>query len=301
MAKLTIGLPVYNGATLLARSIEHLLAQTFTDFTLILNDNASTDNTAEICVDFARRDTRICYFRNPETVCWNANFRIVLERAKSPYFMWATHDDVWLPRFAEENIALLDEHPNACCAVSKIVYFRGDGYRVMAPDTGPLTGTPAERIQTFLRVMHNCGRLYGVYRTDALRASFPAGLHLYGTDWLVVALTLLHGDHLEVNEVLLEREAHNFGHYIHKFGRTDGFMPTWFDWVIPMRRFNSELRARLPKAVWRGILPALLYINFRQCGLMLENRVPALKSATRPVRSIAANMFHRRWRAKHAE
>lgn len=298
MVRLTIGLPVYNGSALLARSLDHLLAQTFEDFVLIINDNASTDGTAAICEEYLRRDSRIRYFRNPDNVCWNENFRITLDRAKSPYFMWATHDDIWRPGFAEENIALLDANPNACCCVSKIVYFRDDGYRFTAPDTCPLTGAPEERIRTFLRVMHNCGRLYGVYRTDALRASFPAGLHLYGTDWLVVALTLLQGDHLEVSEALLEREAHNFGHYIHNFGRTDDFTPTWLDWVIPLRRFNRELRLRLPTQVWKKTLPALVYLNLRQCGLMLESRVPAVKSATRPVRNIAAILFHRRWRAQ---
>jgi hypothetical protein len=106
---------------------------------------------------------------------------------------------------------------------------------------------------------------------------------------------------MEVNEVLLEREAQTFGHYLHRFGRIDGFTPTWLDWALPMRRFNVRLRAHLPKSVWGGILPALLYINLRQIGLMLENRVPALKGATRPVRNIAANLFHRRWRAKHRE
>jgi glycosyltransferase involved in cell wall biosynthesis len=301
MAKLTIGLPVYNGAAHLARSIEHLLAQTFTDFVLILNDNASTDTTAEICADFARRDSRICYFRNPETVHWNENFRIVLERADSPYFMWATYDDIWLPRFAEENIALLEQHPNACCAVSKIIYFRNDGYRITAPDNGPLTGAPAERIQTFLRLMHNCGRLYGVYRTETLRASFPKGLRVYGTDWLVVALTLLRGDHLEVNEVLLEREANRIGHYIHRFGRTDDFSPTWLDWLVPLRRFNREMRSRLPKPVWKKIRPALVYLNLRQCALMLETRLPVVRSLIRPLRKTTAMLFHRRWRTERSK
>lgn len=300
MTMLTIGLPVYNGANLLARSIEHLLAQTFTDFVLILNDNASTDATPEICAEYVRRDSRVRYFRNPETVCWNENFRITLERAETPFFMWATHDDIWLPRFAEKNIAILDAHPEACCSVSRIVYFTPEGERELAPDTEPLTGTTVERIKRLFMVMNNCGRLYGIYRTEALLASFPAGMHFYAADWLVVALTLLHGDHLEVREDLLEREAQSFGHYIHRFGWTDGFTPTWLDWAVPMRRFNSELRARVPRSVWRGILPALLYLNLRQCSLMLENRVPALKGATRPMRNVAANLFHRRWRAKHA-
>jgi glycosyltransferase involved in cell wall biosynthesis len=301
MTRLTIGLPVYNGANLLARSIENLLKQTFTDFVLVLNDNASTDGTAEICAAYARRDQRVQYYRNAETVSWNENFRITLERAQTPYFMWATHDDIWLPRFAEENIALLDANPKAVCSVSKIIYFSPSGERKLAADTGPLTGTPAERIKRLFMLMDSCGRLYGVYRTDALRASVPAGLHIYAADWLFVALTLLYGDHLEVEEVLLEREAQAFGHYIHRFGRTDGFTPTWLDWAVPMRRFNNELRTRLPQDVWRAVLPGLVYLNLRQCGLMLENRVPAVKNATRPLRNLAANLFHRRWRASHAD
>src|ERR1700753_2541900 len=93
--KLTIGLPVYNGASTLARALEGLLAQTFDDFVLILNDNASTDATAEICAEFVRRDPRVRYFRSTETVPWNENFRSVLFRADTPYFMWATYDDIW--------------------------------------------------------------------------------------------------------------------------------------------------------------------------------------------------------------
>ncbi len=300
MPKLTIGLPVYNGGGLLARSLDNLLAQTFTDFVLIINDNASTDETAAICAEYVKRDPRVRYFRNAETVSWNENFRITLGRAETPYFMWATHDDIWLPRFAEANVALLEANPGAACSVSKIVYFTLGGARNLAPDTGPLTGTPSERIRRLFLLMHNCGRLYGVYRTEALKASFPTDLHLFGTDWLVVALTLLHGDHLEVNEVLLEREAQPFGHYVQRLGRIDRFEPRWVDRMFPLHRFNVELRKRLPRNVWRDVASAVAYLNARQSALMMEHRLPFLKSLMTPMRSLAADLFHRRWRAKHA-
>ena len=56
--KVSIGLPVYNGSRYLAASIDSLLAQTFTDFELILSDNASSDETESICRRYAEQDER---------------------------------------------------------------------------------------------------------------------------------------------------------------------------------------------------------------------------------------------------
>jgi glycosyltransferase involved in cell wall biosynthesis len=296
MPRLTIGLPVYNGAELLGRSLDRLLAQTFTDFVLDINDNASTDATADICADYARRDPRVRVHRNTTNVPWHRNFGTVLARADTPYFMWATHDDLWAPRFAEANIAELDAHPEAVCSVSKIIYFTLEGQRDVAPDTQPLHGIPAARIKTLLATMHNCGRLYGVYRTDILKRSFPGDVSIYGFDWLVVALTLLYGDHLEVPEVLLEREAQSYGHYVRRFGKTDRFAPDLLDWIVPLRGFDRELHRRIPAEVWSEIRGALYYLNLRQSALMLEGRLPMVGPLTRPVRTLVANMFHRRWR-----
>ena len=51
--RLTLGLPVYNGERFLAASLDALLAQTFTDFELIISDNGSTDRTSEIAQHYA--------------------------------------------------------------------------------------------------------------------------------------------------------------------------------------------------------------------------------------------------------
>ena len=57
--RLSIGLPVFNGQDYLASAIESILAQTYSDFELIISDNASTDNTPAICDEYARRDNRV--------------------------------------------------------------------------------------------------------------------------------------------------------------------------------------------------------------------------------------------------
>ena len=61
--KVSIGLPVYNGEKTIKKSINSLLSQTFRDFELIISDNASDDETSNICKGFSLKDPRIKYIR----------------------------------------------------------------------------------------------------------------------------------------------------------------------------------------------------------------------------------------------
>jgi glycosyltransferase involved in cell wall biosynthesis len=297
MTSLAIGLPVYNGAKTLAHSLDNLLAQTHRDFVLLISDNASTDATAEICAEYARRDARIRYFRQEKNLVWNEHFRFLLMQARTPYFMWATYDDIWLPRFAEANIAELEGHPEAVCCVSKVAYFEIGGPDKVAPDTGAITGTPGQRIAYFFRTIESCGRLYGVYRTKALQESFPPGMLMYAADWLVVALTFLHGDHLEVDEVLLRREASwPHGHYHQAVGRGAAWSPRWFEKFFPLHRLRRGLRERLPEAVWKEVRGSLAYLELRALAAVPEAYFPALHPVLTPLRRMAAKLTHGRWR-----
>ena len=77
----SIGLFVYNGERFIEQSLRSILNQTFTDFELIVSDNASTDRTAEIVEAFAKRDDRICYYRNEKNMGAGWNARRVYELA----------------------------------------------------------------------------------------------------------------------------------------------------------------------------------------------------------------------------
>ena len=93
--KVSIGMPVYNGEKFIRDAINSLLAQTFTDFELIISDNCSTDDTGSICQEYANIDSRIKYIRQPLNMGAIANFEYVLHVSQSDYFMWAACDDVW--------------------------------------------------------------------------------------------------------------------------------------------------------------------------------------------------------------
>ena len=76
--RISVGMPVYNGDAYLELAILAALDQTFTDFELIISDNASTDRTEEICRDFAARDSRILYLRNSENIGAAKNYNKLL-------------------------------------------------------------------------------------------------------------------------------------------------------------------------------------------------------------------------------
>ncbi|MEM6891420.1 MAG: glycosyltransferase family 2 protein, partial [Pseudomonadota bacterium] len=80
--RLTIGLPVYNGANYLAEAVTSILSQDFEDFELIISDNASDDDTADICRDFAARDKRVRYERQVVNVGAAPNYNLLLPLAR---------------------------------------------------------------------------------------------------------------------------------------------------------------------------------------------------------------------------
>jgi len=106
--QVSIGMPVYNGEPFIREALDSLLAQTFTDFELIISDNASTDGTEAICREYAAKDDRIRYVRQPENRGALANFQFVLDEAAGEYFMWAAADDWWSENWLSENVAKIE-------------------------------------------------------------------------------------------------------------------------------------------------------------------------------------------------
>ena len=94
LPQISIGMPIYNGEQFLHQRLESILSQTFTDFELIISDNASTDSTGKICEEYARKDHRIRYIRQEKNIGALLNFNFVLKEAKFNYFVWMASDDI---------------------------------------------------------------------------------------------------------------------------------------------------------------------------------------------------------------
>lgn len=106
---LTIGVPLYNAARTMRRTLDAALAQTSGDFELLISDNASTDDTEAISREYARVDARVRYVRQPRNLGAIGNFSYVLEHSEGEYFSWLAGDDYYeRPSHLESLRARLD-------------------------------------------------------------------------------------------------------------------------------------------------------------------------------------------------
>lgn len=205
---LTIGLPVYNGEEYLAQSMDALLGQTFTDFELIISDNASTDRTAEICRSYADRDPRIRSVRQRVNIGAAPNHNVLVPMARGRYFKWASHDDLYRPTLLERCVAALEERPDHVLAHAWDAIVDPDGEIVLEVPYTLETDDPdpAVRLRSLLRTPGG-NDFYGVIRTDVLRRVGPHRTY-YNADRTFMAGLVLQGRFHQVPEVLYLRRDH---------------------------------------------------------------------------------------------
>jgi glycosyltransferase involved in cell wall biosynthesis len=266
----SVGMPVYNREASVGRAIESVLAQTFTDFELVVSDNASTDGTEVICQGYAARDARIRYTRHPALISGFQNFRFVLEAARAPYFMWLPADDYVEPRLLEQAVAVLDARADVVCAAPAAEFLEADGRRRPAEGSFPLLGSVRDNLCRFLADPSDNSRFYGVYRRAAVHRVLP-GEAYYGFDWVVAAGTLLHGRHVELPGTLLVREANDPMKYTRMI---DTIATGPLDRLLPLARFTRALLFGLRVPPHPRVLWALLRLNVIHHVLYCQYRYP---------------------------
>ena len=117
--------PFLNAERFLREAVESVLAQTFTDWDLILVDDGSSDASSAIARDYASHDPRIRVLEHPnhENRGTAASRNLVLSNA-SEFIAPLDSDDVWDPRKLEEQVAILREHPTAALVYGSPIYWR---------------------------------------------------------------------------------------------------------------------------------------------------------------------------------
>lgn len=209
--RVSIGLPVYNGERYLSHAIDSLLAQTFTDFELIISDNASSDRTEEICRSHAANDERVHYFRNEQNIGAIPNLNRTFELATGQYFMGAAHDDMWAPTFVARCVAVLDTRPDVVLAYARATIIDEDGHPVSA-DEEPVFRTdvssPHVRFHDLVRTPHRCFQIFGIMRASAMAKAPPRGTYT-SSDIVLLAELGLMGPFHEVPETLMFYRHHS--------------------------------------------------------------------------------------------
>ena len=102
----SVAIPTYRGAAHLAAAIDSVLAQSLADFELIVIDDHSPDETAQVLAGYS--DPRLTCLRNPVNLGPAGNWNRCLSEARGQYFKLLPHDDVLAPQCLERQVAVLE-------------------------------------------------------------------------------------------------------------------------------------------------------------------------------------------------
>lgn len=127
--KVSVIMPVYNGGKYIASAIDSVLAQSFTDFELLIGYDESTDNTLAIIEEYQSRDKRVLLVRNTKRAGLAAALNSAIANARGRYIARTDADDLARPyRFAEQ-VAFLDSRPDIAIVGGGYAPFNEKGTR----------------------------------------------------------------------------------------------------------------------------------------------------------------------------
>ena len=205
---ISIGMPVYNSEKHIRQSLDSLLAQDYGDFELLISDNASTDGTQGICLEYAAKDERIRYYRNERNmgIAWNANR--VFELSSGEYFKWAGSHDYVSPSFISTCKRVLDADPGVVLAypLARVVNEKGETITDIVPEIIDTRDLPTfGRVLVVVAKVLRCAlEFYGLFRASALRRCRPL-VTLIANDMVLMLEISMLGSIALVPEVLLYR------------------------------------------------------------------------------------------------
>jgi glycosyltransferase involved in cell wall biosynthesis len=197
----------YNYARYLDRTIESILAQTFTDFELILIDNASTDDSLEVMRRHAAADPRIRIVAHARNEGMFASLHESCSLSRGRYRVPIEADDwVLAPDAFQTQIDMLERHPSMAFVYSSMTMTGSDGrvFHISRPHDGDVVLRGEEALEDILSF--NLTHSGMMMRLDALRST--AG---YGNDYPHVVDMLLGVRLCEVGDVgYVDRQLYAF-------------------------------------------------------------------------------------------
>jgi len=203
----SIGLPTFNGAKTIAQAIKSVLKQSYRNIELVISDNASEDETEDICRRFCEVDDRIKYIRQPKNQGSILNFLTVVEKASGTFFMWLGDDD-WLDEsYIYECVKVLINHPDHGLVGGVPNYFKDGQFLFKGVQISLPEDSGQYRVLHYYSQVVENGIIYSVMKRqqvlevwEAITLSPPAGL-----DYVFVAALVFMGKSVVLEHVTVHR------------------------------------------------------------------------------------------------
>lgn len=164
--------PCYNASLFIAQTIQSVLSQTYSDWELLIVDDCSKDNSADIIQKYVEKDNRIKYLKTEKTSGSPVSPRnIGIEKAKGRYIAFLDSDDVWLPDKLEQQLKLFEDK-NVAVAYSNYEKMNVNGER-----NKRIIHAPVEVNYQDLLKSNVIGNLTGIYDTEKVGKVYCQNIH----------------------------------------------------------------------------------------------------------------------------
>jgi len=263
-----IGLPVYNNAKHVSKTLDSLLNQSYPNIVIYLSDDCSDDGTDDICQRYAERDNRIIFSRNERNVGANANNRKVLASASTEYFMFARGHEILSSNHIADCVPVLEEDETVVLAFVTTKWIGDDDNIIPNKPVGYYDTRGFDvvtRCALALWGNHDC--YYGLSRTDVMK-SIRGNEEIIGGDILSLFEKALLGSFAHVSSCVRYRRYRYSGETYHE--RIQRYKTSTYkqlkaiDHVFPLARlpfhlFLSVIRSNVSLADKIKILLVVLF------------------------------------------
>jgi len=190
MARVFIGMSAYNGEKYIDEAIESLLRQSFSDIHLFISDDASSDNTRNVCETYAKKDPRITYYRQEKNLGLFPQYEFLIKKADGEYFMWASQDDIWEKDFIKTCVENIETRSvDVAMTVMTDADSFGRSIREL-PEMQILSGSPSVlQVSRYILQPEILGKgnlMHSLYKTDVIKklwAIYPQKKE-WGSDYI---------------------------------------------------------------------------------------------------------------------
>lgn len=125
--QVSVIMPAYNSAQYIETSIRSVMAQTVTNWELLVIDDCSGDSTSEVVARLATEDSRIRVIHNDKNLGTAGSRNKALDLANGKYVAFLDSDDLWHPEKLEKQLCMLEKtHADLCYTSYRVVYLNSN-------------------------------------------------------------------------------------------------------------------------------------------------------------------------------
>lgn len=219
--KIIIGVAIYNEGPYILQTLESLCDQTYTDFRVLISDNASTDGTGDICRDFCQKDHRFSYVCHSRNMGVHNSSNYIIDVTDSEYLMLMGGHDMVESTFLAKHVAILDSKPEISLSYSQTACIGDKGQFLQHTSGGdyvfPAEMGSADRYASLAKVLTYCEAVNQMFRRKWREGCVLQPV--ISGDHILLCHAIAHGPFYRIDEPLYIRRYFQRGTNIEKMKR----------------------------------------------------------------------------------